>query len=97
MKRVPLLHLFKLPNSSPAKICRHFLYLSVLLFFMFVPHLALAGFATFQKDYTSQAGETDNPFTSKALAVEQVKRLLLEELDSQLKEEKAKSRSSDLQ
>jgi len=95
MKLVPPLHLFKLPNSSPAKICRHFLYLSVLLFFMFVPHLALAGFATLQKDYTYQAGETDNQFTSRALAVEQVKRLLLEEMGTYLGRETG-TKNSDL-
>ena len=93
MKRVPLLHLFKLPNSSPAKICRHYLYLLVLLFSMFVPHLALTGFATFQKDYTSQAGETDNPFTSKALAVEQVNRLLLEAMGTYLGRETGAKKS----
>jgi len=55
----------------------------------------LAGFATLQKDYTYQAGETDNQFTSRALAVEQVKRLLLEELGTYLGRETG-AKNSDL-
>lgn len=95
MNLVSTFHLFKIPNPSPVKICRCFLYLSVLIFFMFVPHPALADLATLQKDYTYQAGEADNQFTSRALAVEQVKRLLLEELGTYLGRETG-AKNSDL-
>jgi hypothetical protein len=41
---------------------------------------ASAKVVTFEKEYTYQASEIDSKVTSRAIAVEQVKRLVLEEL-----------------
>jgi tetratricopeptide (TPR) repeat protein len=53
--------------------------LSFLLLF-FVPTLATSELKTFIKEYTYQASEADSKISSRAIALEQVKRLLLEEL-----------------
>ena len=54
------------------------LIIAALLFASFSP--AIAETKTFIKEYTYQASEADSKQTSRILALEQVKRLLLEEL-----------------
>jgi tetratricopeptide (TPR) repeat protein len=50
-------------------------------------NLANASLVTFQKEYTYQASEADSKSSSRAIALEQVKRLLLEELGTYLESE----------
>ena len=50
------------------------------LILFFIPNLTSAETKTFIKEYTYQASEADSKQTSRILALEQVKRLLLEEL-----------------
>jgi tetratricopeptide (TPR) repeat protein len=62
----------------------------ILISFLFAPltsHLALAGLVSFQKEYAYQASEYDSKVSCRALAFEQVKRLLLEELGTYLESE----------
>jgi tetratricopeptide (TPR) repeat protein len=63
---------------------------TILISFLFPPltsHLALAGLVSFQKEYAYQASEYDSKVSCRALALEQVKRLLLEELGTYLESE----------
>ena len=55
-----------------------------ILLFSFIPNPASAETKTFIKEYTYQASEYDSKVTCRALALEQVKRLLLEELGTYL-------------
>jgi len=58
-----------------------------LLFFLilfFIPTLTTAETKTFIKEYTYQASEFDSKASSRTIALEQVKRLLLEELGTYL-------------
>ena len=48
---------------------------------------ALAGLVTFQKEYTYQASEADSLLSSRVISLEQVKRLLLEQLGAYLESE----------
>jgi tetratricopeptide (TPR) repeat protein len=57
------------------------------LFLLFIPHLTFAETKTFIKEYTYQASEVDSKQTSRILALDQVKRLLLEELGTYLESE----------
>jgi tetratricopeptide (TPR) repeat protein len=50
------------------------------LFLLFTPHFTSAELKTFIKEYTYQASEFDSKASGRILALEQVKRLLLEEL-----------------
>ncbi|MBI5892053.1 MAG: tetratricopeptide repeat protein [Deltaproteobacteria bacterium] len=52
----------------------------IIALFLLLPSLAFAEFKTFEKEYIYQASEIDSKVTSRAIAVEQVKRLVLEEL-----------------
>ena len=52
--------------------------LFIILFI--IPALAGAAYRTFPRDYTYHAGEADSKLTSRSVAMEQVKRLLLEEI-----------------
>jgi hypothetical protein len=54
------------------------------LFLLFIPNLTFAETKTFIKEYTYQASEYDSKVSCRALALEQVKRLLLEELGTYL-------------
>lgn len=54
------------------------------LFLLFIPNLTSAEIKTFVKEYTYQASEFDSKASSRTIALEQVKRLLLEELGSYL-------------
>jgi len=45
---------------------------------------AMASDVTYQRDYSYQASESDSKISCRTLALEQVKRLLLEELGSYL-------------
>lgn len=64
-----------------------FSILASLLLPSLTSHLALAGLVSFQKEYTYQASEYDSKVSCRALALEQVKRLLLEELGTYLESE----------
>jgi tetratricopeptide (TPR) repeat protein len=55
--------------------------ISILISF---PCHALAEIKTFEREYTYQASEADSKVTSRAISLEQVKRLLLEELGTYL-------------
>lgn len=57
---------------------------SLIFTLFFIPHLASAETKTFIKEYTYQASELDSKASSRTIALEQVKRLLLEELGSYL-------------
>ncbi len=46
--------------------------------------ISFAGLKTFEKEYTYQASEIDSKVTARAIAIEQVKRLVLEELGTYL-------------
>jgi tetratricopeptide (TPR) repeat protein len=61
------------------------LIVAIFLFTSF--SLAFAELKTFIKEYTYQAGEYDSKVTCRTLALEQVKRLLLEELGTYLESE----------
>ena len=50
-------------------------------------NLAIAGLVTFQKEFSYQSSEADSKLSSRAIALEQVKRLLLEELGTYLESE----------
>lgn len=52
-----------------------------------IPSLASAGTKTFIKDYTYQASDFDSKMSSRTIALEQVKRLLLEEVGTYLSSE----------
>lgn len=55
--------------------------LSIAIFsLLLVANLAFAKMVTFEKEYTYQASEIDSKVSCRAIALEQVKRLLLEEL-----------------
>jgi tetratricopeptide (TPR) repeat protein len=58
--------------------------LIVILLASFIPNLASAELKTFITEYTYQASEYDSKVTCRTLALEQVKRLLLEELGTYL-------------
>ena len=55
-----------------------------ILLVLFIPNLTSAELKTFIKEYSYQASEYDSKVTCRALAFEQVKRLLLEELGTYL-------------
>jgi tetratricopeptide (TPR) repeat protein len=54
------------------------------LLFLFIPNLTFAELKTFIKEYSYQAGEADSKLSSRTLALQEVKRLLLEELGTYL-------------
>ncbi len=53
---------------------------AAVLAFLFVPSIALSEMKIFEKEYVFQASEADSKLSSRSIALEQVKRLLLEEL-----------------
>jgi len=57
------------------------------IFILEFGNVAIAGLITFQKEYTYQASDADSKLSSRAIALEQVKRLLLEELGTYLESE----------
>ncbi|MBI5194915.1 MAG: hypothetical protein HZA10_01175 [Nitrospirae bacterium] len=61
--------------------------LMTLTSLLFIANTALAGFITFEKEYTYQASELDSRVSCRVIAMEQVKRLLLEELGTYLESE----------
>ena len=54
------------------------------LFVLFIPDHAFAELKTFIKEYTYQASDFDSKMSSRTIALEQVKRLLLEEVGTYL-------------
>ncbi|MBI3752552.1 MAG: tetratricopeptide repeat protein [Deltaproteobacteria bacterium] len=56
----------------------------VIAMILLLPCFAFAEVKIFEKEYTYQASEIDSKVTSRAIAVEQVKRLVLEELGTYL-------------
>jgi len=57
---------------------------TIICVFLSLAAPAFAKVVTFEKEYTYQASEIDSKVTSRAIAVEQVKRLVLEELGTYL-------------
>jgi tetratricopeptide (TPR) repeat protein len=55
-----------------------------ILLVLFIPNFTSAESKTFIKEYTYQASEADSKISSRVIALEQVKRLLLEELGTYL-------------
>ena len=55
-----------------------------LLFVLFIPRLTSAEIKTFVREYTYQASEIDSKMSCRVIALEHVKRLLLEELGTYL-------------
>jgi hypothetical protein len=51
-----------------------------ILLVFFIPNLVTAESKSFLKEYTYQASEADSKISSRTIALEQIKRLLLEEL-----------------
>ena len=60
------------------------IFLISVLLTLFIPNYSTAEIRTFIKEYTYQASELDSKASSRIIALEQVKRLLLEELGSYL-------------
>ncbi|MBI5212415.1 MAG: hypothetical protein HY957_03465, partial [Nitrospirae bacterium] len=60
------------------------IFLAVILNIFLFAGLSHAEKVTFVKEYTYQASEIDSKVTARAIAVEQVKRLVLEELGTYL-------------
>jgi tetratricopeptide (TPR) repeat protein len=59
-------------------------FLFITLFVMLFSEIACGEIVTFTKDYTYQASEFDSKASSRILALEQIKKLLLEELGTYL-------------
>ena len=69
-------------------ICRNgFIPLIALVFFFIMANVAFAETKVFIEEYTYQASEYDSKVSCRALALEQVKRLLLEKLGTYLESE----------
>ncbi|TSA53561.1 MAG: hypothetical protein D4R45_05370 [Planctomycetaceae bacterium] len=66
--------------------CRSRIVLAVLLMavFLLLPIQSFAVTKVFEREYTYQASEADSKLTCRVIALEQVKRLLLEELGTHL-------------
>ncbi|MBM4137528.1 MAG: tetratricopeptide repeat protein, partial [Nitrospira sp.] len=62
-------------------------FFSAIVFMLFTINTAFAGLVTFEKEYTYQASKIDSKVSCRAIALEQVKRLLLEELGTFLESE----------
>jgi len=56
----------------------------IVFLILSIPTLTLANVKTFIKEYTYQASEVDSKVSSRSIALEQVKRILLEELGTYL-------------
>jgi biopolymer transport protein ExbD len=69
------------------KYRKGFVLLILLLFFFIMANLAFAETKVFVEEYTYQASEADSKLSSRVIALEQVKRLLLEELGTYLESE----------
>ncbi len=63
---------------------RHYSSVPLIAFLFFIASPVFADTVTFTKEYTYQASEFDSKHSSRTLALEQVKRLLLEELGTYL-------------
>jgi len=59
----------------------------IVLFLIFTGPSAFAKWVTFEEEYTYQASEADSKLSSRVIALEQVKRLLLEKLGTYLESE----------
>lgn len=57
---------------------------TIIAVLLFLPSAALAEIKTFEKEYTYQASDFDSKMSSRAIALEQIKRLLLEEFGTYL-------------
>jgi tetratricopeptide (TPR) repeat protein len=69
-------------KSTPTRITLIF-----ILLVLFFPNLIFAETITYIKEYTFRAGDEDNKYSSRVIAVREVKRLLLEELGTYLESE----------
>ena len=70
-----------------AKLCNEVVLFFTAVLFLIVTNPALAGTKVFIEEYTYQASEADSKFSCRAIAMEQVKRLLLEKLGTYLESE----------
>lgn len=70
-----------------AKRCNQIVFPFTLLFLFIMTNLAVAEIKVFEEEYTYQASEADSKLSSRAIAFEQVKRLLLEKLGTYLESE----------
>jgi len=66
------------------KYHKGFVFLIALVFLFSIANLALAQTKVFVEEYTYQASEADSKISSRVIALEQVKRLLLEKLGTYL-------------
>jgi hypothetical protein len=73
-------------NKKASDVMKVFVIFFVLspLFILYPVNSAKASFLTYQRDYAYQASESDSKISCRAIALEQVKRLLLEELGTYL-------------
>jgi len=69
-----------IPIKSPSKMK----YLVSMVFLFTIANLAFAQTKVFVEEYTYQASEADSKLSSRVIALEQVKRLLLEQLGTYL-------------
>jgi tetratricopeptide (TPR) repeat protein len=72
----------RMKTKSLGRYTRYLLLFSILL--LLTPTLTSAKTITYIKDYTYQASDADSRLSSRAIAMEQVKRLLFEELGTYL-------------
>jgi len=68
----------------PIKIIYKYFTLIIVIFILSATPVAVAEIKVFEKEYTYQASELDSKVSSRAIALEQIKRLLLEEFGTYL-------------
>jgi hypothetical protein len=78
-----ILLISKMRDALMKSTIMRIILISFLLVF-FIPNLISAELKTFIKEYSYQASDFDSKITSRTIALEQVKRVLLEELGSYL-------------
>lgn len=71
--------------TAISRLTHHMTILSIIfLFLLLAANVAFGGFIAFEREYTYQASEADSKLSCRTIALEQVKRLLLEELGTYL-------------
>jgi len=83
MYKVPLVD--KKETSMTSTMARITLF--SFLFLLFIPYFTSAETKTFIKEYTYQASDVDSKYSCRTIALEHVKRLLLQELGTYLESE----------
>ena len=74
-------------KATLTKICKGLIHIVGLVSFFILANLVFAETKVFIEEYTYQASEADSKILSRAIAFEQVKRLLLEKLGTYLESE----------